>query len=381
MKSIHRIVAACLLISPVLLRAGELRFKKHHIDKVFRSEGVAVGDVNRDGKTDILAGDLWYEAPDWKPHEIRKPGKYDGTTGYSNSFVNGTCDVNNDGWVDFLIVGFPGAPCHWYENPKGNRGHWKQHEIFRSACNESPQFTDLTGDGKIDLLMAIQPEAQMAWFSQKAEGNWKIHPISTTKAPGTHKYAHGLGIGDINKDGRNDVIITKGWWECPPDPRLPNWRFHRADLGPDAAHMFAYDVDDDGDMDVISSSAHNYGLWWHEQTKDTAGKTVWKRHEIFTKVSQFHALVMIDMNADGLPDLVTGKRYFAHQGKDPGGKETPFLFWFEFSRNDGKPTWTPHVIDDNSGIGTQFEVQDITADRKLDIIISNKKGVFLFEQL
>ena len=80
--------------------AEPVQFTKVVIDRTFRSEGVAVGDVNRDGKLDILAGEVWYAAPDWKMHEILPPGEYDGTKGYSKTFANFTCDVNRDGWVD-----------------------------------------------------------------------------------------------------------------------------------------------------------------------------------------------------------------------------------------------------------------------------------------
>jgi hypothetical protein len=142
--------------------------------------------------------------------------------------------------------------------------------------------------------------------------------------------------------------------------------------------MYPFDVDGDGDMDVISSSAHNYGIWWHEQGKDADGKPTWTKHEIYMKVSQTHALQVADVNADGRPDLVTGKRFWAHNGHDPGEREPAVLMWFEFKHEGGKPAWTPHEIDNDSGIGTQFVVADINADKKLDIVTSNKKGTFVF---
>src|SRR5262245_46431830 len=49
-----------------------ITWKKTVLDKVFRSEGAAVADVNKDGKMDILNGEAWYEAPDWKMHPYRK---------------------------------------------------------------------------------------------------------------------------------------------------------------------------------------------------------------------------------------------------------------------------------------------------------------------
>src|ERR1700730_3414143 len=152
-----------------------ITWKKTQVDKVFRSEGVAVTDVNRDGKPDILAGDVWYEAPGWKMHAIRDVGNYgDGANGYSQSFACFADDVNGDGWPDLIVIGFPGAPRHWYENPQRKPGHWKEHEICASACNETPQYADLFGNGRKVLVMGTQPpgkehEGQMCWFAPGAD--------------------------------------------------------------------------------------------------------------------------------------------------------------------------------------------------------------------
>ena len=362
--------------------AKRVQFQKIVLDKTFRSEGVAVADVNRDGKPDILAGDVWYAAPDWKMHEIRPVGQYDGSKGYSQTFVNFAQDVNGDGWVDSIIIGMPGEPCRWYENPKDKPGHWKERIVANSACNETPLFADLLGTGRNVLLFAVRPEGLMAWFSvpKDLDGLWDMHVIAGPNAPGTDRYSHGLGVGDINGDGRNDVLITEGWWEAPQDRAQTNWKFHSAKLGPACANMLVYDVDGDGDSDVITSSAHNYGIWWFEQKSGPDGPE-FTQHLIFKEFSQPHAIIPVDMNGDGVKDLVTGKRYFAHMGKDPGGYEPAVLYWFELRRGQGgKVEFIPHKIDDDSGAGTQFEVADINGDGRPDIAVSNKKGVYIFLQ-
>lgn len=373
---------AMLLAGPFVAAAQEIQFEKIQLDATFRSEGVAAADVNRDGMMDVLAGDVWYEAPDWKMHAIRPVGSYDGTTGYSESFGNFADDVNGDGWDDLVLIGFPGKPCYWYENPRGESGHWKQRMIWPSACNESPQYADLTGDGKRELVMAFQPQGQMGWFTAPTdlEQTWTMHPISEPKSPGTDRFSHGLGIADVNGDGRNDVLITAGWWEAPAEPTGRPWTFHRAPFGDACADMYTYDVDGDGDNDVLSSSAHNYGIWWYEQAAGKEG-TEWIKHTIDDSFSQTHALHLVDMNGDGTKDLVTGKRYFAHQGHDPGGKEPVVLYWFELRRGKGSsPEFVPHKIDVGAGIGTQFAVEDFNGDNLPDIITSNKKGVHVLLQ-
>ncbi len=362
---------------------GQVRFRKIVVDKTFRAEGVAVGDVNHDGKTDILAGDVWYAAPDWKMHEVRPVGQYDGSKGYSNCFANFAQDVNGDGWVDSIVIGLPNGPCLWYENPKNKPGHWKQRMVVNSACNETPIFVDLLGNGNPVLVFAVRPKGLMAWFSvpNDLDGLWDMHVIAAgPDAPGTKKYSHGLGIGDVNGDGRNDVLIKEGWWQAPEDRTDSNWKFHPSNLGPDCADILVYDVDADGDSDVITSSAHNYGIWWFEQLAPADG-SMFKQHVISEKYSQPHAIRLVDINGDGIKDLVTGKRHFAHQGKDPGGKDPAMLYWFELRRpQKGKVEFIMHVIDNDSGVGTQFEVIDINSDGRPDIVTSNKKGVHIFLQ-
>jgi hypothetical protein len=375
--------------------ASAISWKKTVIDKVFRSEGVAVADVNKDGKMDILIGEAWYEAPDWKMHEITKLGDYgNGLGGYSNSFCCWTDDINGDGWPDLIVIRYPGKPCYWYENPKGKPGHWPEHEIWHSACNETPQYVDLFKTGKRVLVMGFQPkgkkidanEGQMAWFTPGKDPTqpWEMHPISPPSqpgkpVPGTFMYSHGLGIGDVNGDGRLDVITTAGWWEQPEEDDGKPWTFHPANLGEACADMFAYDMDGDGKADIISSSAHKFGIWWYQQR--SAGDFL--RHELFKElVSETHAMHFVDINGDGLKDLVTGKRWWSHGRNEPGSDKPAMLYWFEAKKSkDGLTSFTPHVIDDDSGIGTQFTVADVNGDGLLDVVTSNKKGTYLFEQV
>jgi hypothetical protein len=378
--------------------SGGIAWKKTVIDRRFLSEGVTVADVNKDGKMDVLTGELWYEAPEWHPHRIR-PGKEDYRDGdknvYSNSFACWADDLNGDGWPDLIVVGFPGAPCHWYQNPQNKPSHWKEHEIWHSACNETPAYVDLLGTGKRVLLMSWQPkgkenEGQMAYFTPGDDPaqTWKMHPISepSTKdhpIPGTFRFSHGLGAGDVNGDGKLDVLCTGGWWEQPATLDDKPWKFHPVSLGEDCADMFAYDIDNDGKADILSSSAHRYGIWSHLQ-RSGSGSPSFVKQDLFPKlVSQTHALHCVDINGDGIKDLVTGKRWWAHGPKGDADPNSPAkLYWFEAKKDrDGLIRFVPHQIDGDSGIGTQFSVFDVNGDKLLDVATANKKGVFLFEQV
>jgi len=360
----------------------DARFKKNTITSDFISEGVAVADINKDGKTDIIAGAYWFEAPTWAKHEIAQPKVYAPATEFSNSFLNFTLDVNQDGWTDVIRISLPGEEAVWYENPGTHTGHWKMYMLLTNAGNESPAFEDIDGDGRADLLCNDPIAKELIWMQSpvvKGDTNWQRHIIAKGDIPATGRYAHGLGRADMNGDGRKDIIVIGGWWQCPLNPAQNTWEFHPADFGKDCSQIYALDVNADGKTDLISASAHNYGIWWHERTAAANGSISWQHHTIFEKFSQSHGLALADINADGHPDLVTGKRYFAHNGKDPGALEPSVLYWFEF-KPAKEPVWIPHMVDDNSGVGLQVVVQDINRDGRVDIITANKKGVYFFEQ-
>lgn len=361
----------------------EVEFEKQMLTSDFISEGVAVGDVNGDGLMDVMAGAYWFEAPDWTPHEITTPQKFEPDKGYSNSFLNFSMDVDQDGLTDLIRIGWPGNEVVWYRNPGDKGGHWEEFLIHDHQGNESPAFADINGDGRKDIVCNDPERKQIIWLeapSEKGDTEWKKHVISGEEGiPGTHQYTHGLGVADVNRDGRPDVMITKGWWEAPEDPTEEKWTFHPVDWGEDCSQMYLYDVNGDGNGDLISSSAHDYGIWWHEQKIQPDGSVQWIRHLIDRSFSQSHSLMMVDINGDGNRDLITGKRYYAHNGGDPGAEEPAVLNWYEYVPGIS-PSWVRHEIDDDSGSGLNLVVEDMNGDGKPDIVTSNKKGVFVFLQ-
>lgn len=369
-----------LLLLPAALPGGasEPGWRKQVIDLGFRAEDIAAADINRDGRLDLMAGELWYEAPHWQPHEIRRPGAHPPRDGYSECFITDAADINGDGWPDQIVVGFPGKAALWRENPGRAGGYWPEHQITTSACNESPAWTDVTGDGRPELLAGFE-ERRMAFHQPLAGGEWRMTAVGGPDLPGVRRFSHGLGAGDMNGDGRIDIITTGGWYQAPAKGTA-EWSFIPADLGPDCAQMYAYDFDGDGDQDLISSSAHRAGVWWRERLPGD-GAPQFRRHLIDETVSQTHALVQADINNDGQPDWVTGKRWWAHGPTgDVNPNDPPLLLWYEYRRRNGAVEWIRHQIDDASGAGTGFKVVDMNDDGRLDIAVANKRGVFLFQQ-
>ena len=352
--------------------AAPVGFKKVQLDKAFRSEGVAVADLDGDGQLDIAAGSVYYAGPDWKMVSILPEAKEFNRFGYADAFLCFADDINGDGKLDLIEVGFPGKQTFWFANP-GKRGEpWKQYLAIEATGNETPAYTDVNGDGRRELVFVSGDKVALAQPGQDPTKPWTITPLSK---PGEPAPAHGLGVGDINGDKRLDVVVPEGWYEAPADAKAMPWPFHAATLF-GGAQLCVADLDGDGDADVLGSSAHGYGIAWCEQTPNG-----WQKHDIDDAISQTHAIAVADINGDGLPDFVTGKRFWAHNGHDPGSFQPAYLFWFEQKREAGRPTFIKHTIDTDSGVGLHFAIVDLNGDKLPDIVTSNKKGVFIFQQV
>ena len=366
------------------------------------SETASVLDVDNDGDMDIAAGKNWYEAPLWIKHKDYRPGAdVNGPETESNSEF--ALDVNGDGWEDIVSSGWmfmKGA--YWYENPKGSleKGRqWKSYKIHQAFNMEGVIHDDIDGDGDEDILVnhwSLVDGQGMTWLEHVDEAPWFIEHVV-----GRDGDTHGNGLGDINMDGRMDIITGQGWYEQPevatdkPWAFHADWKFEAADpskAGSTAHPDIVYDVNEDGLNDVIIGSAHAYGLAWYEQKLDDAGNRSFERHWIETDHSVFHTLALGDLNGDGKDDLIAGKRLFAHYGGDVGVGDPSFVFWYdikggEFERHILSYNHVPFYPDEGNfgpppnnvvGVGMKINVKDMDKDGRQDVILAGKTGLYVF---
>lgn len=354
--------------------ASKISFVKHIIDPG-ASETCAVVDVDGDGLLDIVAGTYWYKAPNWTKYRMREiPFE----SNYFDNFADFAIDVNLDGRPDIISGCWFRKQIAWYENPGVPGELWSEHIIDVPGNVETLWLVDLDGDGIPDILPnAFGPE-KMAWY--------KIIP---GKKPefikvefGKEGNGHGIGYGDINGDGRIDIITPSGWYESPKDPVNDEWIWHpEFNMGGTGVPMLTHDVNGDGLADIIWGAGHTYGLYWEEQKLNSDGTRSWIRHEIDMSWSQSHTLALADLDDDGEMELITGKRLFAHNGGDPGEYDPSCLYWYKLNQKD--LTWTRNTIDEGTkvGGGMQICVADMFSKGRLDVIAPGKGGLYLFENI
>jgi hypothetical protein len=393
------LVLLLAIVSDRHLSAADVQFEKIVLTDRFHAEAAGVGDIDGDGQGDAVYGPFWYAGPSFTerfpiyPTEDFDPHKY------SNNFATFVADVDADGHLDVLVNVWPGKEVAWFKNPGDSirqAAGWQRQLAFPTVDNESPTFADINGDDREELCFHTNGMLGFAGPSDPSgTDRWPFTACSEKED--WQRYTHGLGVGDVNGDGRADFLMANGWWEQPAKPGRGPWSKHSFDFGSGGAQMHVADIDGDGDGDIVTSlAAHQYGLAWFEQVPADDGGISFIRHLILpenaegsltgVQFSQPHAVAVADVNSDGLPDIITGKRYWAHgPEKDPDAGGTPVLYWFELVRNPASQgakgvSFKPHRIDDASGVGTQLATGDLNGDGRLDLVIGNKRGGFVFLQ-
>jgi len=366
---LFRVVLLAAALAALWARSPEIPFERKTLDLGI-SETCAIGDFNKDGRPDVFSGEAWYENPTWKKHTVRSLKEY-GT--YLETLSDLALDVDGDGFTDIVSGGWHVKRMWWSRNPGKPGVKWQDHTIDEGHPVEFAFLVDLDNDGKArEVLPQFGGAGPTVWY-EATGGAFKKHVAST------RNLGHGIGAGDVNGDGRADIVTPQGWLEAPANPRQENWTVHpEFNLGT-TSFIFVIDLNKDGRADLLTGLGHDYGILWMEQRPDHS----WTRHMIDKSWSQPHALTLVDLNGDGSLDLVTGKRYMAHDGNDPGEREPLGIYWYEH-RTDGKTVeWSRHVIDygTRAGGGMHIPVADLDGDTDLDFAVGGKSGLYLFQNL
>jgi hypothetical protein len=353
-----------------------LKFRKMLIADE-RYEAAGIFDVDNDGVLDIVSGAYWYQGPDFK--RAYKIGDVLAAGEYYDDFSTIAMDVNGDGFLDTITGGWWGNTLRWRENPGPAGGEWKEHVFAECGNVETTRAWDVDGDGQLEIVPNT-PGGPLVVYKL----------ITDARGTGTGKFAahrifsraqgHGLGFGDITGKGRGDFILHDGWLEAPAEPLGGEWTFHGDfKLGSASIPVLVVDVNGDGLNDLIVGQSHNYGLDWWEQGRDANGNRTWRKHPIDPFNAQYHDLQWADIDGDGLCELITGKRHRAHCGKDPGENDDVGIYYFKWNGE----SFSKQVIDygpirQATGCGIQFALADLGGTGRLDIVAPGKDGLYVF---
>jgi hypothetical protein len=344
------------------------------------NEGCDVGDVDRDGLPDIVAGRLWFRAPEFTPRPLRQLGEFGAD--YSMSCGEFLHDVDGDGWLDVLSIPFVEPELCWYRNPGEvglARGKlWRREVLVDTGerTNEMAWLRDMDGDGALDFVVNH-------WVAGRPMSYWKLArsgrgaPSATRVLVGPKGNGHGQGFGDVDGDGVEDVVFGRGWYRGAPDGG--GYELRAEFVLPFAScPILVEDLDGDGRSDLVWGNGHDYGLFLEQQLPPVEGRTQWRRQKIDDTWSQAHALLWTDLDGDGAPDLVTGKRVRGHSGRDPGAAERAALFCYRWDRGRGR--FERRRIAEGVGTGLQIRARDLDGDGDLDLVVAGKDGTQLLWQ-
>ena len=279
-------------------------------------------DVDGDGDMDFVGtglGTYWLECPNkatnqWTYHQV--------TLGFSATHCVLIADADEDGKLDIIVNNFQPELKKPRKGPTKNLFHssiiaypipsnpkdakaWKGYPL---ADGDAPggshymSMKDIDGDGKKEMLVGAkgEPFKDGNYFAIWKAGDdrlkpWKQSRVFENQIGATHIYG-----ADLNKDGKNDLIASRGHGKGLVAFMAPEFNAIEIDHELERPHtMDIADLDGDGDIDIVACGNDSTRLEWHEND----GKGKYTRHIISEDQTAYDVRIR-DINGDGKLDLL-----------------------------------------------------------------------------
>jgi hypothetical protein len=334
-----------------------------------RTNTVIAADFTGDGRLDVLSNSRnacrLFVAPDWTQRIVHEHPEHD-------AIHSEVMDVDGDGDPDYIGARYNPGLLFWLETPDDPlRLPWTFRTIREDVHGiHGVLVGDVDADGRLDLVansaQPLEPHSEsVAWLRVPEEvrsvSEWPVFLPADRDAPGLTHY---LGLGDLNGDGRADIMTAaKGgptappgsgdwfaWWEAPEDPEQRGWRKHViAANQPGATNILPADVNGDGAMDLVCTRGHGDGVLWFQGPQ-------WEPHDIWAELTGPHSLQVADIDGDGDVDAATC------------AKDDKLAVWFE---NDGRGRFASHVVGRDQA-AYDVRLADLDGDRDLDLLVAGQ---------
>ncbi|WP_299122522.1 T9SS type A sorting domain-containing protein [uncultured Winogradskyella sp.] len=275
-----------------------------------RARSVYSGDLDGDGDMDVLSASevddkiAWYENIDGQGTFVTQ--KFITTYADSAKSVYAS-DIDGDGDIDVLSASFGDDKIAWYENIDGLGTYGEQLIISTNADRaQSVYSADIDGDGDIDVLSASEFDDKIAWYENvDGQGNFGTEQIISTLADG----ANDVKAFDLDGDGDMDVVSASenddkiAWYENIDGQGTFSSEQIISNSASQADSVYSGDIDSDGDLDVISASRSDDKIAWYENID---GQGTFSSELIITSSANGASSVHLsDIDNDGDLDVVS----------------------------------------------------------------------------